>query len=42
LPDYYIEVEYELVEKDRNLFEKSIDIWNEWVYNSIKIEETNK
>ena len=26
LPDYYIEVEYELVEKDRNLFEKSIDI----------------
>ena len=42
LPDYYIEVEYELVEKDRNLFEKSIDKLKEGLYTNIKIEETNK
>ena len=45
LPDYYINVEYELVEKNwkySNIFEKSIDKLKEGLYNDIKIEETNK
>ena len=45
LPDYYIEVEYELVEKNwkyQNIFKKSIDIKIEWIYDSIKIKKTTQ